>query len=51
MELMMTQQEEHGSEEPLITEHYKTLYYLIIYSVYDATQSCPLRLQWRDYFA
>jgi hypothetical protein len=27
----------HGSGEPVITEHYKTLYYLIIYSVYDAT--------------
>ncbi len=28
---------EHGSREPAIMEHYKTLYYLIIYSVYDAT--------------
>jgi hypothetical protein len=28
---------EHGSGEPAITEHYKTLYYLIKYSVYDAT--------------
>jgi hypothetical protein len=25
-----------GSGEPIITAHYKTLYYLIIYSVYDA---------------
>jgi hypothetical protein len=34
---MMKNTVEHGSGEPVITEHYKTLYYLIIYSVYDAT--------------
>ncbi len=28
---------EHDSGEPVNTAHYKTLYYLIIYSVYDAT--------------
>ncbi len=34
---MITRHVQHGSGEPVNTEHCMTLYYLIIYSVYDAT--------------